>query len=193
MTTTDHSEKVRQLRSLIRRNVCSTLRVVMSRGTAWGNVKIKGSGEFGVFNENEKSALSKHNFNYGANCGIIMYESVDATIARLQKIETANSITSITGAGREAILAQRFESRFINIAATTIDGRAISTQVWAESQDEADNAAERILVKWCTPDQERWHGKLVLATIFDMKTKQTRCFKVRGSSIYDITDEVVRS
>jgi hypothetical protein len=143
-----------------------------------------------MFNEAEKSALSKHNFNYGANCGIIMYESVDATIARLQKIETVNSIT---GAGREAILAQRFESRFINIAATTIDGRAISTHVWAESQDESDNAAERILVKWCTPDQGRWHGKLALATIFDMKTKQTRCFKVRGSSIYDITDEVVRS
>jgi hypothetical protein len=65
--------------------VCSTLRVVMSRGTAWGNVKIKGSGEFGVFNENEKSALTKHGFNYGANCGIIMYESVDAVIARLLK------------------------------------------------------------------------------------------------------------
>jgi hypothetical protein len=100
MTTKTHAETVKHLRNLIRRNVCSTLRVVMSRGSAWGNVKIKGSGEFGMFNENEKSALSKHNFNFGANCGIIMYENLGATIARLEKLATANSIT---GAGREAI------------------------------------------------------------------------------------------
>lgn len=101
MTTTDHSDKVKQLRSLIRRNVCKSLRVVMGRGTAWGNVHIKGSGKFGEFNLEESASLKAFNFNFGANCGIIMYEEVDRTIARLEKLGHGAAVRDRDAADRE--------------------------------------------------------------------------------------------
>jgi hypothetical protein len=178
MTTTKHADKVKQLRSLIRRNVCSSLRVVMSRGSAWGNVKIKGSGEFGEFNENEKSALSKHNFNYGANCGIIMYEDVPAVIRRLQKSEDDES-THLREEIKEQVNAHNSkpQPRTINIAAITDEGRTIGTQVW--TRDIAEATA--VLDKWLT--EEKWYGRIALAMIADPVSGRTS-YRRHGEKLY---------
>jgi len=194
MTTTT-ADKAKQLRSLLRRNVCSTLRVVMSRGTGYGNLKIKGSGEFGMFSENEKSALSKHNFNYGANCGIIMYEEVDAVIARLEKTQNGFAKGAVN-TRKEPDLTScdpchaldnhaklNTQPRTINIAAITSDARTVSKQIW--TNDIAD--AHAVLDKWITPEEERWHGRIALAMISDSSvTGITTRYRRHGDRLYVI-------
>ena len=70
---------------------------------------------------------------------------------------------------------ERFHPRFINLAAITDTAGTISTQCWCTSQDDIYDA-ERVLVKWCTPSEEKWHGKIIHATMFDHDTKELRQF-----------------
>jgi len=83
-----------------------------------------------------------------------------------------------------------FYPRWINIAAITVDARTISTQVWVTDQQGVYDA-ERILTKWTTPDETRFHGKIMLMSMHDMHTKKTRAFKVRGEKVIEITDEML--
>ena len=72
-------------------------------------------------------------------------------------------------------VVNRFTPRYINLCAITDHASPISTQVWVESQDDLYEA-EKVLVKWATPEQERWHGRIVRAAMFDPLTKQIRHF-----------------
>jgi hypothetical protein len=68
-----------------------------------------------------------------------------------------------------------FRSRYINIAALTDSGGTISIQCWCSSSEDIYDA-ERKMNSWLLPDNERWHGKIMHATMFDTQTKELRHF-----------------
>lgn len=88
---------------------------------------------------------------------------------------------------------KRFRARYVNIAAITDDGRTISTQVWCASQQDIYEA-EKVIVKWCLPDQEKWHGKIIFASMFDTRDKDLRTFARYGTMLkeVDITTAVLK-
>jgi hypothetical protein len=64
--------------------------------------------------------------------------------------------------------------RYYNIAAITTQGSTISTQVWANNF----NDAERVLLKWIEPDQERWNtGRVAFASIYDTLLKDVTYYQ----------------
>jgi hypothetical protein len=80
----------------------------------------------------------------------------------------------------------RFVPRYINLAAVTDDARTITSQIWAQSQDEVDGA-ENVLAKWIKRDQEQWHGRIVYASMFDGRTKELRQFKCYDNALHLMT------
>lgn len=54
-----------------------------------------------------------------------------------------------------------------NIAALTMDGRTISTQMWDGSYEKA----KQVVVDWAK--DEEWHGKVLRAIIHNHQTKAT--------------------
>jgi hypothetical protein len=68
-----------------------------------------------------------------------------------------------------------FKGRYINLVALTDDARSVSCQVWCNNQEQVDGALAK-LQSWCTPDEEKWHGRIVTAMSFDGHTKESRTF-----------------
>jgi hypothetical protein len=62
--------------------------------------------------------------------------------------------------------ALRFHQRYINLAAITTDGRTISSQAWVKDQQDVYDA-EAVLVRWCLPAEEKWHGTILVAVMHD--------------------------
>jgi hypothetical protein len=79
----------------------------------------------------------------------------------------------------------RFIPRYINMSAITDTATTISTQMWCKSQDDI-YFAEHTLNKWITKDEEKWHGKVIFASMFDCCTKQLRTFKRDGNMLKEI-------
>jgi hypothetical protein len=79
---------------------------------------------------------------------------------------------------REAMLTHPdyFHARYINMAAITVDGRTISAQQWCSSMEDIYEAEDR-LCNWATPKEEKWHGKLLRAVLYDTYQKTTREYK----------------
>jgi len=66
----DSKAQIALIRKIIK-GLCPTLHVRNDRGTAWGWVKISGSGEWGEFNEHEREVLESLGLRPGWNsCGI---------------------------------------------------------------------------------------------------------------------------
>lgn len=77
----------------------------------------------------------------------------------------ANSKTGVSTASRE-------NERYFNIAAITVDGRTITSQVWTRYPDEVLS----VLLKWCSPEQERFYGEILNCVMFDSASKTLRQF-----------------
>jgi hypothetical protein len=75
----------------------------------------------------------------------------------------------------EAYLANRFRPRYINLAAFTDTASTISAQCWVQSTSDLQEAEHRLL-KWASPSEEKWHGRVVRAIMFDTHTKELRHF-----------------
>jgi hypothetical protein len=99
----------------------------------------------------------------------------------VRKIETEIERRRTPAPAREP----RFHPRYMNITAITTEARPVSTQVWIET--EADlHEADRVLTKWCSPLDEKWHGRIVLASVFDTFTKVQRNFIRDGAVLRGI-------
>ncbi len=81
--------------------------------------------------------------------------------------------------------ASRFQSRFINLAAVTDDSSTISQQIWCESQTDIYEA-EKIMLRWTSPDKERFNGRVIFATMFDMNSKELRKFNREGAMLKEV-------
>lgn len=69
----------------------------------------------------------------------------------------------------ELVARNFFQSRYFNIAALTDNGSTISTQIWVDSE-QAIAEAEKTLLKWATPAEEKWsNGKVIYGVIKDTK------------------------
>jgi hypothetical protein len=79
----------------------------------------------------------------------------------------------------------RFMPRYVNMSAITDTATTISSQMWCSSQQDIYDA-ERTLIKWISKDEERWHGKVVFASMFDTCTKQLRTFKRDGDMLKEV-------
>jgi hypothetical protein len=79
----------------------------------------------------------------------------------------------------DAILKDRvdnmFKGRYINLVALTDDARSVSCQVWCNNQEQVDAAFAK-LQSWCTPAEEKWHGRIVTAMAHDGHTKESKTF-----------------
>ena len=78
----DHRADVASLRRMVKA-ICPTVSVKMSRGTAWGNVGIRGSGENGRFTSQERDSLTKMGLTPGGNYCVIMSAEVEYWAKRL--------------------------------------------------------------------------------------------------------------
>lgn len=79
----------------------------------------------------------------------------------------------------------KFPPRYMNLAAVTDTASTVTTQVWCTSEADIKEAM-RILAKWCTPADEKWHGRIVLASAFDHYTKVQRNFIRDGAALRGI-------
>lgn len=68
-----------------------------------------------------------------------------------------------------------FKGRYINLVALTDDARSVSCQVWCNNQEQVDAAFAK-LQSWCTPAEEKWHGRIVTAMAHDGHTKESKTF-----------------
>lgn len=70
---TDAREQIKIIRNWLKKKA-PTLSVRMARGTAWGWVDIRGSGEYGNFTEKERAVLKEAGLRPGGNFAVISPE-----------------------------------------------------------------------------------------------------------------------
>jgi hypothetical protein len=86
---------------------------------------------------------------------------------------------------------QFFTPRYINIAAITETAGPVSTQCWCASQDDLAEADQVLLAKWITPSEEKWHGKIVAGSIYDLHTHVLRNYVRQDGKLVELSTMVI--
>jgi hypothetical protein len=87
---------------------------------------------------------------------------------------------------------ERFHPRYINLSAITDRSSTISSQCWVNSWEDIEDA-ERILRKWATPAEEKWHnGRVIFGAMFDTHTHVLRTFERENDGLVEVSAEEIK-